>query len=163
MSDARPLRVGLVGLGDVAVPHLEAYAGSAAVEVVAGAELRSERRRVMGERFHLRTYATAAEMLGSERLDMACVLTPAAAHRAATEEIARHGVHVLCEKPIAVELHDAVAMVAACDGAGVKFCYGSSYRFLPAVARARELILAGAIGDVRLVTRVAALQAVNRP
>ena len=144
-----------MGLGDVAVPHLDAYGSSTSIEVVAGAEPRGDRRVAMGGRFHLRTYATAGEMLDRERLDIACVLTPAAAHCVATEQIASHGVHVVCEKPIAVDLGDARAMIAACDEAGVRFCYGSSYRFLPAIARARELIEAGAIGDVRLVVETA--------
>jgi predicted dehydrogenase len=42
--------------------------------------------------------------------------------------------------------------VAACETSGVKFFYGASYRFLPAVAKARELIQAGEIGDVQLLT-----------
>ena len=61
------------------------------------------------------------------------------------------GAHVLCEKPMAVTLEDANAMAEICVRADVRFFYGSSYRYLPAVQEAKSLITAGAIGTVRLV------------
>jgi predicted dehydrogenase len=60
-------------------------------------------------------------------------------------------VHVLCEKPLAASPAEAAAMIAACRSAGVQLAYGASYRFLPAVARARALIAEGALGDVVLM------------
>jgi glucose-fructose oxidoreductase len=58
---------------------------------------------------------------------------------------------VLCEKPLAPSLADAEAKLAACRRGGVRLSYGASYRFLPALVKARELIQAGAIGDPVLV------------
>jgi len=80
------------------------------------------------------------------------VLTPASTHREIVEAVADQGIHVFCEKPIAVTLGDAQAIVAACKQAKVKLFYGSCYRYLPAVNKARELIQSGAIGEIQLMT-----------
>jgi predicted dehydrogenase len=52
---------------------------------------------------------------------------------------------------MAVTLEDALAMASACERARVQFFYGSSYRFLPAISQARQLITNGVIGDVRII------------
>ena len=145
------LRVGLIGLGSVSESHLAAYREVATIEVVAAAEPCSERLKEMARRWGVRPYGNAAEMLDAEELDICCVLTPAATHREITEFVASQGVHVLCEKPLALTLQDARAMIDACTAAGVRLAYGSSYRFLPACKRAKQLIDDGAIGEISLL------------
>jgi predicted dehydrogenase len=142
----------VLGLGAVAEPHLEAYSRLDTVEVVGVVEPRSERRAEVGARYGVAGFATWEELLAKGRPDIACLLTPASTHRDLTVRCAAAGVHVLCEKPMAVTLDDANAMARACTEAGVSFFYGSSYRFLPAIQRARELIAAGAIGSIRFMT-----------
>jgi predicted dehydrogenase len=151
MSDRR-LRVGLIGLGNVAIGHLEGYRGVQSIEVVAAAEPRQDRLTEFAERYGFTPYQDYQQMLERERLDIACVLTPVNTHRAVTEAVAAHGVHVLCEKPIAINLADAQAMITACRAAGVELAYGASYQFLPPVVAARELIAAGRLGRVELLT-----------
>src|SRR5262249_36280405 len=90
-------------------------------------------------------------LLARGRPDIACILTPASTHRALTERCARAGSHILCEKPMAVTLDDALAMKSACEKNHVQFFYGSSYRYLPAVQKAKSLIAQGVIGTVRLI------------
>ena len=144
------LRVGLIGLGAVGRLHLEAYRSARRIEVVAIAEPDAGRRAV-ATAADVALYADAAEMLAREALDIACVLTPAASHAGLTERCANAGVHVLCEKPLAASLDEARAMIGACAKAGVRLAYGASYRFLPAIARARALIAEGALGDIVLM------------
>jgi len=55
------------------------------------------------------------ELLPHKRPEIACILTPAATHRALTVQCAQAGIHVLCEKPMAVDLTDALAMARSCD------------------------------------------------
>src|SRR5205085_7022100 len=61
---------------------------------------------------------------------------------------AAHGVHVLCEKPLAPSLADADAMVAACDRAGVRLAVDHLRRITPAARVARDMVAEGAVGDV---------------
>lgn len=66
-------------------------------------------------------------------------------------EAARHGKHVLCEKPAALDAEEALTMQAACDQAGVALMEGYMYRHHPQHARAREILDSGEIGEVRQV------------
>jgi predicted dehydrogenase len=141
----------VIGGGTVAESHLEAYARLDCVRLIGLAEPRTRRRQELSERYGLPGYASYAELLEGLRPDVACILTPVATHRRITEQCAAAGVHVLCEKPMATTLEDARAMAEVCLGSGVRFFYGSSYRFLPAVVEARLRIAAGEIGEVRLI------------
>ncbi|MBW2370706.1 MAG: Gfo/Idh/MocA family oxidoreductase, partial [Deltaproteobacteria bacterium] len=148
----KKVKVGLIGLGNIADLHLPAYRGVKNIEVVAGVEINPDRRSAMANQWGFRGYADIGTMLEKENLDIACILTPASLHRAHTEQVAAAGVHILCEKPIAVTLEDANAMISAGSTAGVKFFYGSSYRSLPACIKAKEMIEAGLLGDIVLIT-----------
>lgn len=150
----RSLRVGVIGLGEVAELHLEAYRDLDGIEVVAGADPRQERLNEIAGRWGIRGYGDYEEMLDKEKLDIACVLTPASSHAKITRDVAKHRVHVLCEKPLALTLDDAAAMIDTCRDEGVGLCYGSSYRFLPPVVKARELVGQGRLGRVTLLMEV---------
>jgi len=143
------LRIAIVGLGGVGRLHLMAYAGARKVRVVAASDLDPAAAALCppGVAFH----TDAAAMLAAERPDIVCVATPPASHAALVELAAAAGAHVLCEKPLAVSLADVERMRTACQAAGVNLAYGASYRFLPAIRRARELIAEGAIGEVVLM------------
>ncbi|MEW5723076.1 MAG: Gfo/Idh/MocA family oxidoreductase [Thermodesulfobacteriota bacterium] len=147
----RKLKVGLIGLGKVAESHLAGYREVDCIEVVSGAEVSRERLRQMTDKWGLRGYLDPEEMIARESLDLVCILTPPSTHRRLTELAAARGLHVLCEKPLALSLEDGRAMISAAERAGVKLYYGSSYRCLPAVIKARQMIAAGEVGHVALM------------
>jgi predicted dehydrogenase len=140
-----------VGLGKVSAPHLEAYRALPEVELAGGADPSPAARAHAEEQHGLRTFASVDELLANESVDLLCVLTPTATHRDAVEAAARHDVPVLCEKPLAATLADGEAIVECCARAGIPLAYGSSYRFLPPVAAAHDLVQGGAVGEVALV------------
>ena len=86
--------------------------------------------------------------LATPGLDGVYVAAPNHVHAELTEAAAAAGKHVLCEKPMATTLADAEAMVAACEGAGVRYGTAFNQRFHPAHERLRELIAGGALGTV---------------
>ncbi len=147
-----PLKVGLVGLGGVAQEHMRGYAASDAVTIVAGADIDEARAQDAASRYEFTPHTDYQAMLETEELDIVCVLTPPAFHRPVVEAAAAKGCHILCEKPMAPSLEDAIAIGKAVKAANVKFLFGASYRHLPAMKAAKDLIISGAIGDVRLCT-----------
>jgi predicted dehydrogenase len=147
----RKLKVGVIGLGGVAGPHLKAYRQVDSIEVTAAAEIEETRLNQMTSKWGFKGYLDYEEMLAKEDLDIVCVLTPARTHREITQRIAVAGVHVLCEKPLALSLEDARAMISSCERANVKLCYGASYRFLPACRKAKEMIEQGVLGKITLL------------
>lgn len=146
-----PLRVGLIGVGGVGHLHYETYGRAEKVKVVAVCDTSAERIAALKLPSGIAAYSDAKEMLRQEKLDIACVMTPPSSHESLTLLCLQAGVHVLCEKPLTLSLASAERMIAAADKAGLLLFYGSSYRHLPAVKAARDLILSGAIGQVRLL------------
>lgn len=146
---AKP-RIALIGLGAVGELHLSSYQSLDNIEIVAIAEPNVARRGLVRDT-SIATFSDHRELLLDCHPDIACVLTPAASHEQVVLECAAAGVHVLCEKPMALSLASALRMRNACREKKVRFWYGASYRHLPAVAKARELIRSGVLGRIRLM------------
>jgi predicted dehydrogenase len=98
--------------------------------------------------FGIPLVADPAVLVGHPDVQAVVVCSETATHRRWAELAARHGRHVLCEKPLATTLEDANAIVAACRDAGVQLHQAFVARFLPAVARARALVREGRLGDL---------------
>ncbi len=81
-------------------------------------------------------------------LDAVYIATPNNSHRTLTEAAARAGKHVFCEKPMATRYADAVAMVKACEEAGVLYATAFDQRFQARHAALRALIQADALGTI---------------
>jgi len=126
MSES-PLRAALIGLGDVAIAHLEGYRGRTDVEVVAGADVRAERAGPVALRYGFEAFTDYRQMLDRVKPDIACVLTTVKTHREITEACADRGVNVLCEKPLALTVEDTEAMIAHCSKRGVKLLVLGKY------------------------------------
>jgi len=150
MASPRP-RVALIGLGGVGALHLAAYRQLNGIEIVAAAEPVASRREALLGGSGIAGFPDHRSMLDACHPDLACVLTPPLSHGEIVLDCAAAGVHVLCEKPIALSLESVDRMREACRAAGVRLYYGASYRHLPAIWKARELILQGAIGRVQFM------------
>lgn len=154
MLAADRLRVGFVGFGAVARIHLQAYREVQGVAVASVADTDPACLKDV-HALGVRGYATLSEMLAVESLDIACVLTPPASHADIIEQCAAAKVHVLCEKPLALAVESCKRAIEACRFNGVRLCYGASYRYLPALVVAREIVLRGDIGDVIILREYA--------
>ena len=143
------LAIGIIGLGGVAQAHLQAFDLLDNLTIVSVCDVRADVVDAVSKRVSAKGYTDCRDLLAAGNIDLAMVLTPASTHREIVEAVADQGIHVFCEKPIAVTLGDAQAIVAACKQAKVKLFYGSCYRYLPAVNKARELIQSGAIGEIQ--------------
>ncbi|MBG6084577.1 Gfo/Idh/MocA family protein [Zhihengliuella flava] len=99
------------------------------------------------------------EAIQRDDIDVVDIVTPGNSHAEIAIAALEAGKHVLCEKPLANTLEEAAAMAAAAERASGKAqaMIGFTYRRVPAAAFARELVLSGAIGQVRQV-RAAYLQ-----
>lgn len=148
----RTLAIGIIGLGGVAQAHLKSFELLDNVTIVSVCDVRSDVVDIVSERESAIGYTDYRNLLAAGNIDLVMVLTPASTHREIVEASADKRIHVFCEKPIAITLEDAEAMLAACKAAKIKLFYGSCYRYLPAIIKARKLIQSGAIGDVQLMT-----------
>ena len=95
-------------------------------------------------------YTDLNDLLRDSRVDAVFVASPNSLHAPQSIQSANAGKHVLSEKPMAITVEDAVAMVRACRSKGVKLGIGFELRFHPAHLFARKLVFQGAIGRIRL-------------
>jgi predicted dehydrogenase len=155
MSDAercaRPLGVGLVGCGSIAVtahaPALAKLPKHARLIIAADVDAAAAER--LASPFGAAWTTDADEVFARPDVDLVILATPEFLHRTQTEAAAAAGKHVLCEKPMAPSLADADAMIAACESAGVYLMVGHSRRATTRYALARRLVQEGRIGEVR--------------
>ena len=94
--------------------------------------------------------------LAAAEFDAVVITTPTFTHRELAVQAARAGLHIFCEKPMALSLAECDDIVAACEAAGVNLQVGFMRRFDPPFATAKRDLDAGAVGDplvVRSLTR----------
>lgn len=156
----KPYRAGLVGCGrigalwetDPAKPltHAGALSLTPGVQLVAGSSRGQEHLEWFGQRFNVTAlYQDFRRMFAEQQLDVVAIATHPGLHRAIVEAAVGSGVRgILCEKPLALNLQDADAIVEACRGAGCVLAVNHSRRWNPAWIKGRELVQGGAIGKV---------------
>ncbi|BCT78149.1 oxidoreductase [Sinomonas cyclohexanicum] len=139
-------RVGIVGCGAISRNHLEAFAAIPEAAVVAVCDVDADRARQTAETWGIAEAFGSVEELLAAGVDIVSVCTPHPTHESVVLAAAAAGVHVLCEKPIAIDLPSAERMVAACDAAGVRLGVLFQRRFWPAAQRLRAAIDDGTLG-----------------
>jgi len=148
-----PLRVAVVGLRGMGMAHARSFAALPEFRVVAGCDLEPARTAEFASSFPgAATYADYARMLAAEKPGVVVVATNTVSHARLTMEAVMAGARgVMCEKPMAVGLGDAKAMVAACRERGTALIVNHQRRTQPVYTTMRKLAESGAIGKVELV------------
>jgi glucose-fructose oxidoreductase len=109
-----------------------------------------EKRKELGERYGIQrtyTYAQYEDCLHSGDVDAVYIALPNTMHREFTERAAAAGIHVLCEKPMAVTEEDCQAMIAACAENSVKLMIAYRLHFEAANLNAMETVKSGILGE----------------
>ncbi|HUG52974.1 MAG TPA: Gfo/Idh/MocA family oxidoreductase, partial [Vicinamibacteria bacterium] len=153
MSAPPEIRLAIVGAGVVARYHAQAIAAAPGTRLVATCRADPSKAAAAEAEFGVPCETDYDALLARPDLDAVCICTPSGAHAAQTVAAARAGKHVLVEKPMALTLEDADAMIEAADGAGVRLGVALQRRTEPAYQAVRGAIAAGALG--RLVMGLA--------
>lgn len=144
-------RVGIIASGRIAREHARGWQQCAQTEIVAIADLHPQALAQFGDDFGVeRRYLDYREMLAQEALDIVsvCSWDPQHAEMTIAAAAARPKA-ILCEKPMAVSLGEADAMMIACRRNEVKLAVGHQRRFYSAWREAKRLLQSGAIGRPR--------------
>ena len=142
------LKGGLIGCGFFAVNQMHGWQEIEGVEIVAICDRDRARLTEIGDKFDVDArYSDAAEMLAAEKLDFVDIATTVESHRALVELAARHGLHVICQKPLAETMEDARAMNAAVADAGRVFMGHENFRWQSGLRAAIDAVRAGKIGE----------------
>lgn len=152
------VRYAVVGIGHFAqVAVLPAFAQAGNSELVALVSGDAEKRVELGQRYdveHSIGYDDLDTFLGRGVVDAVYVAVPNNLHKEFTLRAARANVHVLCEKPMAMDSEECAEMVEACRTADVKLMIGYRLHFEPGTLGVVDLVRAGKIGEARLFSAV---------
>ena len=146
MKDGK-LGVCVVGCGDMGTKHAERWARLQSAKVVAVVDIIAERAEALARACGLDTYYTDYhQAVALEGVDVVSVCVPTCSHPDVSIFAAEHGRHILCEKPIALTLAEAEAMIAAARRSRVKLGLGFMRRHSSVFPALRDMLAAGDLG-----------------
>ena len=150
-GSSEPLRVGVIGTGRIASDYLGILPELASVELVAVCDIDETARNQAARQTGVAAFGSVEEMLAEMQLDAALVLTPPVSHENVTLDLLARGLHVLCEKPLAVTASAAARMQQTASRHDAVLMMASKFRYVPDLIEAQKLIADGAIGTPILI------------
>jgi predicted dehydrogenase len=157
------LRFGVLGTARIAdkVVHGINLSANSVLAAVASRDLATAREWA-AQRSVPHAFGSYDEMLASDTIDAVYIPLPNGLHKEWTIKALQHGKHVLCEKPLAANAGEVHEIIATADATGLKVMEAFMYRFHPSVARLRQLLAEGAIGDIKIIRATFGFR-LNRP
>ena len=153
-SSRKKLQFGLVGAGAIAQSYIQAFEHCSEAQLVAVTDCRVDAAQRIGERMRCRSYSHIEHMMADCGLDAAIVCTPPATHADVSISLMHRGIHVLCEKPFAIDVVGALRMLEAAQRTGVKLTMASKFRYVDDIIHAKSIIASGMLGDLILFENI---------
>jgi perosamine synthetase len=147
-ADERKTRIGIVGCGQMGRWHLNAYRANSRVEVVAFADTVLENAESFAKETGGRAYRSHAEMIAKEKLDGVSICTVPSTHRNLAIDFLSAGIHVLCEKPLAVSAGETEEMSRKAQEQKRLLLPAFKFRFYDEVREAKRIIDQGGLGKI---------------
>jgi phthalate 4,5-cis-dihydrodiol dehydrogenase len=150
-SSSLPIRLGVAGLGRAFTLMLPTFSQDSRVHLVAAFDPREEARAQFARDFNAPVYSSVEELARDPAVEAIYVASPHQFHAEQTCIAARHGKHVLLEKPMALSLTECDTMIEAAHGAGVQLIVGHCHSFDAPYLKARSIVADGSVGAVRMI------------
>jgi len=152
------VRVGVIGTGGIAIRQAQRLAELEDVEIVAGCDISEKNLEKFAEKYEVpHTYKDFNEMVQLDEMDAITVCTPNYMHKEPTVAALKAGKHVMVEKPMAMNVQEAQAMVDAAEQSPGRLTMGFQYRLSPGAQAIKRFVDAGQLGKV-LFARCQALR-----
>jgi predicted dehydrogenase len=143
------IRYAIIGGGaGIAATHLAALKKLEFAEVVGLADPNPQPMQQRAEELGCPSFSDYREMLAQVKPEVVVICAPHPLHRTMAEAAFAAGAHVLTEKPMAIQVSDADAMIAAAQAADKLLVINFQQRFRTAIARAKQLVDEGTIGEL---------------
>jgi predicted dehydrogenase len=150
MTVSSKVRIGLVGAGSFAnlwyLPVLEKHPNVHIQSICSPSGTSAEK---LAEKYKIvSSYDSYKDMFEREKLDGICIVTPNESHQEIAVEASKRGLHVICEKPLAMDRHEAFSMVEAAEENKIIHGVNFTYRENPGVKKLKELLAEGLVGEI---------------
>jgi predicted dehydrogenase len=147
----RPLRVAIVGCGEIAGEYQRWLHAHERVELVGAYDLRSERAEALATKFDGNAYASLEDLVADEHVDAVLNFTIERVHAQVTRPCLEGGKHVYSEKPLALSSSDARMLIELAEARGLVLGCAPSLYLAPPEQTAWKLIREGHLGAVRVI------------
>jgi len=154
-SSQPPLRYAIVGIGaGIVAAHMPAFQALDNIVIVGGSDLNAATGQARADELDCPFFLDHHQLLATTKPDVTVILTPHPFHATIAIDALNAGSHVLVEKPMAVQVTEADAMIAAAEKNNRLIAVNFQQRFRPEVVAARHLIQSGQLGEIQRVTQV---------
>ncbi|MCG3148646.1 MAG: Inositol 2-dehydrogenase/D-chiro-inositol 3-dehydrogenase [Verrucomicrobiae bacterium] len=143
-----PVRFGIIGLGNIAAMHAQAFTGLADAVLHSCCSRDAQKAAAFAGQYGGRPSSDLAEFLADPELDAVTICTPSGAHLEPALAAARAGKHILVEKPLEITPARCQRLIAACRQHGVKLATIFPFRFKESMHAVRNAIHAGRLGTL---------------
>lgn len=142
------MKVAIAGCGTMGSVYARTLARIKGAKLTAVCTADPKRVADLPEYSNVHIFSSYEEMLNAGNADVVCVTVPTFLHKEYVLKAAARGKYIICEKPIALNLPDALAMIDACHRAKAKLFVGHVVRFFPEYENLHRLVSEGTIGRV---------------
>ncbi|KRE83952.1 oxidoreductase [Paenibacillus sp. Soil766] len=142
------MKIAIVGCGGMGNVHASGYMNIPDVKLVGVCDVDFSLAQELSKRTGAKAFASFEAMLRETDFDVLSVTVPSYLHKEFTLRAAEAGKHVICEKPLALNLEDAAEMIRSCEQHGVRLFVGHVVRFFPEYVQMKQAIDQGKLGRV---------------
>ena len=153
-TQTEPVHLALVGCGRIAQSYLEALASIPQCHLKGVVDVRQKAVESVASQFGCRAYTDYRDCLEGNRLQAVLICTPPHSHCEIASFFLENGVHVLCEKPLAINSAEAAQMVRKSEENDCVLMMGSKFRYVEDIVKARGIVESGILGEVILFENV---------
>ncbi len=147
-----PLRVAIIGCGRISDLHQLGYRGREDAKIVTVCDTNKSQAKKKAKAWGVeKVYTLYEDVLSDKEVDAVELLTPHHLHCPMSVQAAQAGKHISVQKPMALSAAEADEMIAAANKAGVILRVYETFVFYPPAVRAKQMIDAGEIGDIRAI------------
>jgi UDP-N-acetyl-2-amino-2-deoxyglucuronate dehydrogenase len=148
MPDSKPLRFGIIGCGTASVPVCEAITASPLTTLTAVYDLNQEMAKDIAQRFQVQMMEALEELLSNSSVDSIYIAVPHYLLASLTQKVLEAGKSALTEKPLGISLAEVDQLIDLANEKQLALGVFFEMRYAPAHDLARELIQAGALGNI---------------
>jgi predicted dehydrogenase len=143
-------RFAIVGAGAISQGYAQAFQTIDECEIVGVADIRSDAAGSLAEVLGTRAFGSHTEIAEVCNPDAVLICTPPSTHPGICLDFIERGIHVLCEKPFAINTDDSEKVIDAARDRGVTITMASKFRYVDDVIKAKQIVDSGILGEIVL-------------
>jgi len=142
------LRLACIGCGRIAQDHLYAMSTIEKATIVGVVDEQADVAQGVANQFECTGFTSPSDLLNDREVDAVLICTPPATHGNISSYFLEQGIHVLCEKPLAITVEEGEKMRQKAEEAKVIFMMATKFRFVDDVVKAKGIIESGMLGRI---------------